>query len=62
VGERLRGDYIHNMYLQHCMVYVCHTVYTVQYDVLYWATRPCAVSVEECSLTVGRRGGMLDWK
>jgi hypothetical protein len=22
-----------------------------------WATRPCAVSVEECSLVVGRRAG-----
>jgi hypothetical protein len=33
------------------------STYSREYDVYgtYWATRPCAVSVEECS--VGRRTG-----
>jgi hypothetical protein len=34
-----------------CVLYIRRTVQYIQ----YWATRPCAVSVEECS--VGRRTG-----
>jgi hypothetical protein len=50
--------------LESLLNYVGNFVVTQRPDVGidYWATRPRAVSVEECSVgTVGERG-MLDWK
>jgi hypothetical protein len=41
-------------YVLYICIYLCAHVCTVHTcTVLYWATRPCAVSVEECSLSKG---------